>query len=183
MQVNNCDVSDATVSANYIAGGIAALSYGKIEYCTVSGSSTITAGGTSSRAGGIVGSTSQESGIETSGRLLKCAVDGATISGVWAGGIAGESSFGIVAQCVANRLNITSSTSKESVRLGGIIGYNTRGDVVASYSAYSTIGDASLQAEAMGGIVGYNNHSSAYVYGCYSTHVGFTAVSAAKNQA
>lgn len=173
VQVNNCDVSDATVSANNIAGGIAALSYGKIEYCTVSGSSTITAGGTSSRAGGIVGSTSQESGIETSGRLLKCAVDGATISGVLAGGIAGENSFGIVAQCVANRLNITSSTSKESVRLGGIIGYNTRGDVVASYSAYSTIGDASLQAEAMGGIVGYSYNSSAYVYGCYSTHVGF----------
>lgn len=173
VQVNNCDVSDATVSANNIAGGIAALSYGKIEYCTVSGSSTITAGGTSSRAGGIVGSTSQESGVETSGRLLKCAVDGATISGVLAGGIAGESSFGIVAQCVANRLNITSSTSKESVRLGGIVGYNTRGDVVASYSAYSTIGDASLQAEAMGGIVGYNYNESAYVYGCYSTHVGF----------
>ena len=59
------------------------------------------------------------------------------------------------------------------MRLGGIIGYNTRGDVVASYSAYSTIGDASLQAEAMGGIVGYSYNSSAYVYGCYSTHVGF----------
>ena len=77
MQLNNCDVSDATVSANHIA----ALSYGKIEHCTVSGSSTITASGASSRAGGIVGSTSQKSGIETSCRLLKCAVDGATISG------------------------------------------------------------------------------------------------------
>lgn len=173
VQVNNCDVSDVTVSANYTAGGIAGLSYGKIEYCTVSGNSTITANGQSSRAGGIVGSTSQESGVETSGRLLKCAVDGATISGAWAGGIAGESSFGIVAQCVANRLNITSGTSGGSLRLGGIVGYNTRGDVVASYSAYSTIGDASLQAEAMGGIVGYNYNSSAYVYGCYSTHVAF----------
>lgn len=173
VQVNNCDVSDVTVSANYTAGGIAGLSYGKIEYCTVSGNSTITANGQSSRAGGIVGSTSQESGVETSGRLLKCAVDGATISGAWAGGIAGEISFGIVAQCVANRLNITSGTSGGSIRLGGIVGYNTRGDVVASYSAYSTIGDASLQAEAMGGIVGYNYNSSAYVYGCYSTHVAF----------
>lgn len=173
VQVNNCDVSDVTVSANYTAGGIAGLSYGKIEYCTVSGNSTITANGQSSRAGGIVGSTSQESGVETSGRLLKCAVDGATISGAWAGGIAGEISFGIVAQCVANRLNITSGTSGGSIRLGGIVGYNTRGDVVASYSAYSTIGNASLQAEAMGGIVGYNYNSSAYVYGCYSTHVAF----------
>ncbi len=173
VQVNNCDVSDVTVSANYTAGGIAGLSYGKIEYCTVSGKSTITANGQSSRAGGIVGSTSQEGGVETSGRLLKCAVDGATISGAWAGGIAGENSFGIVAQCVANLLNITSGTSGGSVRLGGIVGYNTRGDVVASYSAYSTIGDASLQAEAMGGIVGYNYNSSAYVYGCYSTHVAF----------
>lgn len=50
VQVNNCDVSDVTVSTNYTAGGIAGLSYGKIEYCTVSGNSTITANGQSSRA-------------------------------------------------------------------------------------------------------------------------------------
>ena len=57
------------------------------------------------------------------------------------------------------------------MRLGGIVGYTTRGDVVACHSAYSTIGDTSLQAEAVGGIVGYNN--KAYIYGRYSTHVGF----------
>lgn len=176
VQVNNCDVSDINISANYIAGGIAGLSYGKIEYCSVSGNSSIIANGPSSRAGGIVGSTSQEGGIETSGRLLKCAVDGATISAIWSGGIAGENSFGIVAQCVVNKLKITSGTSDtsdKSVRLGGIVGYNTRGDIIACYSAFSTIGNTSLQAEAMGGIVGYNNNNSADVYGCYSTHVEF----------
>lgn len=173
VQVNNCNVSDATISASYTAGGIAAVSYGKIEYCTVSGNTTISASGQNSRAGGIAGTTSQESGVTTSGRLLKCAVDGANISGIWAGGIAGENSFGIVAQCVANNLTIKPNSSATISRLGGIVGYNTRGSVVASYSAYSAIGNDAVQAEAMGGIVGYNNNSSAYVYGCYSTHVAF----------
>ena len=106
-----------------------------------------------------------------SGRVLKCAVEGAAISGTWAGGIAGENSFGIVAQCVADRVKVTRGSSGTSARLGGVVGYNTRGDIVASYSANSTIGADGLVSEAEGGIVGYNYNSSAYVYGCYSTHV------------
>ena len=51
------------------------------------------------------------------------------------------------------------------------MGYNTRGDVVASYAAYSTIGRQDLTSEAMGGIVGYNYNGAASVYGCYATHV------------
>lgn len=176
VQVNRCTVVDVVVHADVQggqAGGIAGVSHGKIEYCTVSGQSLITANGSNSRAGGIVGYSSEESGISTSGRLLKCAVDGATISGVMAGGIAGENSFGIVAQCVANQVMVTHQSSAASTRLGGVVGYNTRGDVVASYSAYSTIGGLELLSEAMGGIVGYNNNNRADVYGCYSTHVSF----------
>lgn len=171
LQVNRCNALDVTVSATYAAGGIAGASYGKIEYCTLSGKSVINANGDSPRAGGIVGETTEQSGISTSGRLLKCAVDGATISGYWAGGIAGENSFGIVAQCIANRVTVTHNSSQPSSRLGGVVGYNTRGDVVASYSAYSTIGGQGFTSEAVGGIVGYNNNSAANVYGCYSTHV------------
>ena len=102
---------------------------------------------------------------------MKCAVDGAIISATWAGGIAGENSFGIVAQCVANDVTVIHQASNASSYLGGVVGYNTRGDVVASYSAYSTIGTEKLISAAMGGIVGYNNNSSSNVYGCYSTHV------------
>lgn len=174
VQVNGCNALDVTIHADKQggqAGGIAGVSHGKIEYCTVSGKSLITANASNSRAGGIVGYTSEEGGVSTSGRLLKCAVDGATISGYWAGGIAGENSFGIVAQCIANRVTVTHNSSQPSSRLGGVVGYNTRGDVVASYSAYSTIGTEKLISEAMGGIVGYNNNSSSNVYGCYSTHV------------
>ena len=171
VQVNRCNALDMKVTADYSAGGIAGANYGKVEYCTLSGSSTITASGNSSRAGGIIGSSSKEGNVETSGRLLKCAVDGATISGAWAGGIAGENSFGIVAQCVVNRSVVTHDTSAKSARLGGVVGYNTRGDVVASYSANSEIGREGLSSETMGGIVGYNNNSAANVYGCYSTHV------------
>lgn len=174
VQVNGCNALDVTVHANQEngqAGGIAGVSHGKIEYCTVSGQSFITANASNSRAGGIAGYTSEEGSVSTSGRLLKCAVDSATISGTWAGGIAGDNSFGIVAQCIANRVTVTHNLSEKSTRLGGVVGYNTRGDVVASYAAYSTIGRQDLTSEAMGGIVGYNYNGAASVYGCYATHV------------
>lgn len=171
VQVNRCDAVGVSVTGTFSAGGIAGLSYGKIEYCTLSGESRIVASGGSSRAGGIVGSTSEEGGVKTSGRVLKCAVDGAYISGIWAGGIAGENGFGIIAQCVADNVTLTHAQSGSSARLGGIAGYNSRGDVVASYSAWSEIGAEGLVSEAEGGVVGYNNDSSANVYGCYSTHV------------
>ena len=171
VQVNRCDAVGVSVTGAFSAGGIAGLSYGKIEYCTLSGESRIVASGGSSRAGGIVGSTSEEGGVKTSGRVLKCAVEGAFISGLWAGGIAGENGFGIIAQCVADNVTLTHAQSGSSARLGGIAGYNSRGDVVASYSAYSEIGAEGLVSEAEGGVVGYNNYSSANVYGCYSTHV------------
>lgn len=171
-QVNRCTARDVQVRGTYAAGGIAAASYGKVEYCTLSGQSEVKAEGSGSRAGGIVGTSTQEGGVPTSGRLLKCAVDGAHISAVWAGGIAGENSFGIVAQCVANDVEVTSGTSSSNnICLGGVVGYNTRGDVVASYAAYSGIGSQSLSTGSLGGIVGYNYNSNAYVYGCYATHV------------
>lgn len=174
VQVNGCNALDVEVSATHAAGGIAGASYGKTEYCSVSGNSHITTTGSSTRAGGIVGISSQEGSVSTSGRLLKCAVDGATISGIMAGGIAGENSFGIVAQCIANRVTVTHNTLEASSRLGGVVGYNTRGNIVASYSAYSTIGGQGLTSEAMGGIVGFNYNTVANVYGCYSTHVSLT---------
>ena len=171
VQVNRCDAVGVSVTGTFSAGGIAGLSYGKIEYCTLSGESRIVASGGSSRAGGIVGSTSEEGGVKTSGRVLKCAVEGAFVSGVWAGGVAGENGFGIIAQCVVDGVTLTHASSESNARLGGIAGYNSRGDVVASYSAYSEIGAEGLVSEAEGGVVGYNNNSSANVYGCYSTHV------------
>lgn len=174
VQVNNSNVQDVTINGNYV-GGISGVSHGKIEYCTVSGKeSQITATGSSNRAGGIVGATSQEGGVTTSGRVLKCAVNGVSISGNWSGGIAGENGFGTVAQCVVNDCKITHDPSSNNAYLGGVVGYNARGEVVASYSANSTVGADNLTSEAIGGIVGYNLNSTSspvYVYGCYSTHV------------
>lgn len=172
-QVNNCNVSNVVIDASNSGGGIAGVSYGKIEYCTVTGSRTrITASGLSVSVGGIVGRTSQEGGIATSGRLLKCAVDSITVSGYWAGGIAGENGFGVVAQCVVTHSSILHDvTNASSCRIGGVVGYNSRGEIIASYSAFSTVGKDSLTSEAIGGIVGYNYNSAAQVYGCYSTNV------------
>lgn len=124
VQVNNSNVSDVTITGNN-AGGISGISHGKIEYCTVSGSTTITS--TGDPAGGIVGATSQEGGVITSGRVLKCAVDGITIIGNRAGGITGENGFGTVAQCVVNKCNITHNSTGNSADLGGVVGYNARG--------------------------------------------------------
>lgn len=171
-QVNNCNVSNVVIDAYNSGGGIAGVSYGKIEYCTVTGSGTIiTASGINSRAGGIVGETTQQSSITTSGRLLKCAVDGVEVSASMAGGIAGENGFGYIAQCVVTATSIFHESADASCRIGGVVGYNSRGEIIASYSAESTVGKDSLTSEAIGGIVGYNYSSVAKVYGCYSTNV------------
>lgn len=171
-QVNNCNVSNVVIDASNSGGGIAGVSYGKIEYCTVTGSGTIiTASGINSRAGGIVGETTQQSSITTSGRLLKCAVDGVKVSASMAGGIAGENGFGYIAQCVVTSTSIFHESTDASCRIGGVVGYNNRGGIIASYSAESTVGKDSLTSEAIGGIVGYNYKPVAQVYGCYSTNV------------
>ena len=175
VQVNNCNVQNVTINGSYLAGGISAYNYGKIEYCTVSGNTTqITATGSSSRAGGIVASNSEEDEVKTSGRVLKCAVYRTAISGNWSGGIAGENGFGSVAQCVVDECIVIHGSLSSSTYLGGVVGYNARGEVVASYCVNSTVGADNLTSEAIGGIVGYNINSTsspAYVYGCYSTHV------------
>ena len=172
VQVNNCSVQDVTINGKY-AGGVAGVNYGKIEYCKASGSNTkITSTGLS--AGGIVGSNSEEGGTKTSGRVLKCAAYEITISGNRAGGIAGENGFGTVAQCVVDKCTVIHNSTGSSANLGGVVGYNARGEVVASYSANSIVGAGNLTSEAIGGIVGYNLNSTsspAYIYGCYSTHV------------
>lgn len=173
VQINRCTVAGVHVNAGYSAGGIAGANYGKIEYCSLSGQSEVRAEGPNSCAGGIAGSSSKEGGVPTSGRLLKCAVEGATVSGNWAGGIVGENGFGIVAQCVADNVMVTAG-AVASARLGGVVGYNTRGDVVACYSANSEIGEDDLVVEAEGGIVGYNYYTTAWVYGCYSTGVSLS---------
>ena len=171
-QVNNCNVSNVVIDASNSGGGIAGVSYGKIEYCTVTGSGTIiTASGINSRAGGIVGETTQQSSITTSGRLLKCAVDGVKVSASMAGGIAGENWFGYIAQCVVTATSIFHESTDASCRIGGVVGYNSRGEIIASYSAFSIVGEGGLTSEAIGGIVGYNYSSAAQVYGCYSTNV------------
>lgn len=172
VQVNNCSVQDVTINGKY-AGGVAGVNYGKIEYCKVSGSNTIITS-TGLSAGGIVGSNSEEGGTKTSGRVLKCAAYEITISGNRAGGIAGENGFGTVAQCVVDKCTVIHNSTGSSADLGGVVGYNARGEVVASYSVNSIVGADNLTSEAIGGIVGYNMNSTsspAYIYGCYSTHV------------
>lgn len=174
LQVKDCTVSDAKVNSTYhsgAAGGSVGINYGLVDNCTVSGESSILADVDGGKAGGIAGMNSEEAGIATSGRVRHCSVEGALISGTWAGGIVGENSFGVLSQCVAEGVTVTHSTTSPSARLGGIVGYNTRGDVVASCAVSSVIGGESLTSEALGGITGYNNNTKAVVYGCYASGV------------
>lgn len=181
VQVTGCEVSDVTVNASSDggrAGGVAGVNYGKIEGCTVSGTCSILADVGNGAAGGITGMNSEESGIVTGGRIYHCSVSSSavsdfSISGMWAGGIVGENNFGTVAQCHSDKVTVIHSSTSQSARLGGIAGFNTRGDVVACYSALTVLGKDGITSEAMGGIVGYNSNSSANVYGCYSYDVSF----------
>lgn len=182
VQVNNCNVQNVLIKG-YNAGGVSGTNYGKIENCIVNGSTTIESTGLS--AGGIVGSNDKEGNVKTSGRVLKCTVDNVTVIGKRAGGTVGENTFGTVVQCIVNSCNVIHNISTNNeTNLGGVVGYNARGEIVASYSVDTTVGANDLTSSAIGGIVGYNMDSTSspvYVYGCYSKNVSLLG-SAGKNQ-
>lgn len=176
LQITNCNATDIVVKASSSghAGGISGFNYGKIEACKVEGNSNISTTGSSSCAGGIVGANSQGSGIETSGRIFKCSVKGISVNGSFAGGIAGDNGFGLIAQCnVQGSTSISSDNidTSKSKRLGGIVGYNSNGHIVACYSVDCNIGKDNISFQAMGGICGQSNRGN--IYGCYALGTSF----------
>ena len=181
-KVHDVVFTDATITGGASSsfssvGVVAGTSLGIIDSCKVS-NSTVSG---SNNAGAITGNNSVQ--------VNNCSVQDVTINGKYAGGVAGVNYgkieyckvsgsntkiFGTVAQCVVDKCTVIHNSTGSSANLGGVVGYNARGEVVASYSVNSIVGADNLTSEAIGGIVGYNMNSTsspAYIYGCYSTHV------------
>lgn len=175
------DVVVESVYAGGCAGGAAGINYGLIDGCSVSGAETLISSDVSSgNAGGIAGMNSGENGQKTSGRVYRCHVSDVTVSGIWAGGIAGDNSFGTVAQCSVVSVSIRHLVSASSARLGGIVGYNTRGSAVACSCISSSVG-IGMDSEAAGGIAGYCYAGTSGIFGCYSSGVSLGTVAGSES--
>lgn len=113
--------------------------------------------------GGIVGRTYGRNDAVTG-----CTVSGGTIQGsMFVGGIAGNSE-GIIENChVKNETQISYIDSQAEARVGGIVGTNNSGQVVACTVNADIDGqETALDARYCGGIVGANNGT---VIGCVSS--------------
>lgn len=97
-----------------------------------------------------------------------------SVNGSFAGGIAGDNGFGLIAQCnVQGSTSISSDNidTSKSKRLGGIVGYNSNGHIVACSSVDCNIGKDNISFQAMGGICGQSNRGN--IYGCYALGTSF----------
>lgn len=113
--------------------------------------------------GGIVG---RSYGREDA--ITNCTVSGGTIQGsMFVGGIAGNSE-GIIENChVKNGTQISYIPSQAEARVGGIVGTNNSGQVVACTANTIVNGEADvLDARYCGGIAGANNGT---IIGCASS--------------
>ena len=113
--------------------------------------------------GGIVGRS-----FGRNDAITNCTVSGGTIQGsMFVGGIAGNSE-GIIENChVKNETQISYIDSQAEARVGGIVGTNNSGQVVACTANTIVNGEADvLDARYCGGIVGANNGT---VIGCVSS--------------
>ena len=113
--------------------------------------------------GGIVG---RSYGREDA--ITNCTVSGGTIQGsMFVGGIAGNSE-GIIENChVKNGTQISYIPSQAEARVGGIVGTNNSGQVVACTANTIVNGEAdALDARYCGGIAGANNGT---IIGCASS--------------
>lgn len=113
--------------------------------------------------GGIVGRS-----FGRNDAITNCTVSGGTIQGsMFVGGIAGNSE-GIIENChVKNETQISYIDSQAEARVGGIVGTNNSGQVVACTANTIVNGEADvLDARYCGGIAGANNGT---IIGCASS--------------
>ena len=133
-------------------GGVAGYSYGNIEYCSVSGSVSVSG---ISDVGGVVG-------YQVGGSITGCS-SSATVKGTQrAGGVAGATNSGaILTACYAtgsvtlvsnNDIGMTGSGSG-TIYVGGVTGTNDVGTLTACYHAKGTVKGSD---GATGGVAGRN---------------------------
>lgn len=158
--VENCHISDTTISGGKDLGGIVGENInGTIRHCSFSGSIS----GSSSGIGGIAGYNSY-------GTITECSVKNDRVSGGGhsIGGIVGDNTSGIIENCI----NYNMSTNGTGGEVGGIAGRVYNGTVRNCYANQVT-----PSADKCGGVVGaiienatiencyYNSERTAYAIG------------------
>ena len=132
-EIKNVTRSIINSKSGAISGGIAAVNYGSISGCAVSGTISAT-----KDAGGIVGE-------NIGGTITDCkAVCNITARNTGAGGIAGFNSYGTIERCASN-----STVKALSRTAGGIAGDNSYGTIKNCYA----LGRVDASSES-GGIAG-----------------------------
>lgn len=129
------------------AGGVAGYSYGKIEYCSVSGSVSIS--GTNSYAGGVVG-------FQFGGSITGCSSSATVNAGILAGGVAGSTDSGAsLTGCYATG-NVTVESSGSGTS-GGVVGRNGASSTLQACYATGSVTCSGSGTIYAGGVTGTNN--------------------------
>ncbi len=128
-------------------GGVAGYSYGNIEYCSVSGSVSVSG---ISDVGGVVG-------YQVGGSITGCS-SSATVKGTQrAGGMAGVTNSGAsLTGCYATGDVTVENDGTNNSHAGGVVGYNGGGTLTACYATGSVTGIGSGTIY-VGGVTGSNN--------------------------
>lgn len=128
-------------------GGVAGYSYGNIEYCSVSGSVSVSG---ISDVGGVVG-------YQVGGSITGCS-SSATVKGTQrAGGMAGVTNSGAsLTGCYATGDVTVENDGTNNSHAGGVVGYNGGGTLTACYATGSVTGSGSGTIY-VGGVTGSNN--------------------------
>lgn len=128
-------------------GGVAGYSYGNIEYCSVSGSVSVSG---ISDVGGVVG-------YQVGGSITGCS-SSATVKGTQrAGGMAGVTNSGAsLTGCYATGDVTVENDGTNNSHAGGVVGYNGGGTLTACYATGSVTGIGSGTIY-VGGVTGTND--------------------------
>lgn len=162
--VRNLQLTDVNMETEHTAGGIAAVNYGYIENCTVSG--TLTVGKTTQTvsAGGICGVNAGM--IENVQSKLQINITGASVS---AGGVVGQNEGFVDVASFQGSMQAENNAS--NLQLGGIAGMNSDGYI------YNTYANVQMRANAeigyLGGICGLQ--TAGELYKCSAKGTMYTA--------
>lgn len=197
-RIENCHVTDGTISSDYSTGGIVGINDGDIKNCTVT-NTTIAASAPSSKrgtcqAGGIVGINSYGMPGVRDGLVEACTVTQSRIrasvaaddSRALAGGIAGENRYtsiltSNVIGCEIQAKNTSSSFSSydgDAAVAGGIVSYcfggflaeENNGVIICSVSGSTSVKASAAEHSYAGGIAG-RSISNNHITSCTTTDI------------
>lgn len=145
--ISNCHATGAVTGSSFIVGGLMG-SGGTVSDSYATGAVTGTGD-----VGGLVG------GSEYYSTISNCYATGAVTGTSSVGGLVGFHSF---EGCRISKSYATGAVTGTSNYVGGLVGYNSDGDILDSYAVGAVTG-----ISYVGGVVGYNNTYST-ISRCYA---------------